>query len=87
MKEACRGLPSPSEPDMKRAKGIARYTPVVLKPVIMSGVESDGENVISAFVDSDCAGCRRSRKSTSGGARRRHVVQDVGFDAELHRGQ
>lgn len=32
-----------------------------------TGAKSEAESVISAFQDSDWAGCRRNHKSTSGG--------------------
>lgn len=56
-----------SEADMKPVTRIARCIQAVPRVVVTAGAESEVENISYAFVDSDWAGCRRSRKSTSYG--------------------
>lgn len=49
-------MAAPDVGDLVRAKRIARDIQVVLKVVIMAGVTSEGERMMSVFVDSDWAG-------------------------------
>lgn len=82
VKAVCRGMAAPSEADLRKVKRIARHMQAVPKVVITKGVETEGERVINAFVDSGWAGCRQSRKraraavfSRSAEWRSRHGVQ------------
>jgi hypothetical protein len=65
-KELCREMSKPSEKSMVKAKRVARY--LVGCPAVQ--IEYKNQNPpkrLSIYADSDWAGCRRTRKSTSGG--------------------
>jgi len=68
VKEICRGMASPSVKHLKMLKRIARY--LINKPtlvMIFGEVDEAAFGVIEGFSDTDWAGCRITRKSTSGG--------------------
>ncbi len=67
-KEACRGMAVPIEGDVGKIKRLVRYL-VGAKKLELRFVQVDDEDRdIAGYGDSDWAGCRASRKSTSGGA-------------------
>ncbi len=62
VKELCREMSTPTTRSWKRLKRVARY----LYPVLSYGFEKQcSQSVVEAYVDSDHAGCRESRKSTT----------------------
>ena len=62
----CRGMPRPSGSGRRRLKRLARY--LVGVPDVEIEFRSDGDiGQIEVYTDSDWAGCRATRKSTSGG--------------------
>ena len=66
-KEVCRGMATPSRGDWKKLKRVARYlidVPRTLLRYAWQGEEVD----VETYTDSDWAGCKRTGKSTSGGA-------------------
>jgi len=68
VKEICRGMASPSVKHLKMLKRIARY--LINKPTLVmtfGEVDEAAFGVIEGFSDTDWAGCRITRKSTSGG--------------------
>ena len=66
VKEICREMSRPTVAGMKKLKRPARY--LVSHPVVEIEFDGEGdEGCIDAYSDSDWAGCRVSRKSTSGG--------------------
>jgi hypothetical protein len=66
-KEACRGMAKPTERDTVKMKRLVRYL-VGAKKLEMKYVQTtDDHPHIDAYGDSGWAGCRSSRKSTSGG--------------------
>ena len=67
VKEACRGMATPLASDVSKMKRIARYLVGVPALKMRSGPESYDDDKIIAYVDSDWAGCRKTRRSTSGG--------------------
>ena len=67
VKEACKGMAAPTAKDARRVKRIARYILGVPRVILRSGDEPGEKNAVKAFVDSDWAGCKTTRKSTSGG--------------------
>ena len=65
-KEVCRGMSAPCESDWKMLKSIARY--LRSHPRVMLQYKyQDPPPPMEAIVDTDFAGCRRTRKSTNGG--------------------
>ena len=65
-KELCREMSKPSQMSMVRMKRAARY--LVGCPVACIEYENQKTPTrLSIYADSDWAGCRRTRKSTSGG--------------------
>lgn len=66
VKEACRGMAAPDASDSRRVQRIATYLQLVLWAVISTRAGSGDEGAISTHADSNWAGCRRSRNSTSG---------------------
>ena len=66
-KEVCRGMAIPTERDIGKMKRLVRYL-VGAKKLELKFVQADDEDPeIEGYGDSDWAGCRASRKSTSGG--------------------
>ena len=67
-KELCRRMADPSLADWRRLKKLCRY--LQGRPRLeQRGAERGGApGVIDVYVDSDWAGCRETRRSTSGGA-------------------
>lgn len=66
-KEMCRSMSRPMESDMANVKHACRYLKGrrrLVQKLVARGVPVWELHV---YVDSDCAGCRRTRKSTSGG--------------------
>ncbi len=67
VKEICRGMAAPTRLHVKRLRRLARY--LIDHPRVIWRFDWQGrENTINGYSDSDWAGCRRSAKSTSGGA-------------------
>ena len=67
VKELCRGMARPTRGDKRNLKRLARYLvgqPRVVWQFPFQGRQED----ISGYSDSDWAGCRRTARSTSGGA-------------------
>jgi len=68
VKEICRGMAAPQMKHLTMLKRMARY--LVGRPVLILNFgicdEKDFETIIG-YSDSDWAGCKRTRKSTSGG--------------------
>ena len=66
VKELCRKMSKPSESDWKKLKRLARY--LVDKTRSRTIFEYQGKpGNIEVHIDTDFAGCQRTRKSTSGG--------------------
>jgi hypothetical protein len=65
-KETSRGMANPTEGDWAKLKRLARYIKTVPK-IVQWFVWQEMPKDIVCFTDSDWAGCRRTRKSTSGG--------------------
>ena len=65
-KEACRDMASPTDGSWRRLIRIARYLLGSPRLVWMYNLQEEIE-VAEAFSDANWAGCRQSRKSTSGG--------------------
>ena len=66
-KEVCRGMAKPTEADKKRLKRLGKFLvghPRVIQEFRWQGAVEE----VSGYSDSDWAGCRRTAKSTSGGA-------------------
>jgi hypothetical protein len=77
-KEVCRNMANPGVKDFSKIKQIVRFrmgTGKVVYKYIWQNEEEAREIMI--FVDSDWAGCKRSRKSTSGGVMKigKHVIR------------
>ena len=68
VKEACRGMANPTAGDMAKMKRIARYVKSVPRVMMRAGTQAEDVGIIVTYVDSDWAGCRSTRRSTSGGA-------------------
>ena len=66
-KELCRGMSNPTEEDVQRLKRMIRFLKGLPRMVQRIAFSDHPPTVIRAYVDSDWAGCRRTRKSTSGG--------------------
>ena len=65
--ELCRAMPSPTEADMHSVKRMCRFLKGLPRMVQSIPFTDSPPSVIRVYVDSDWAGCRRTRKSTSGG--------------------
>jgi hypothetical protein len=71
VKELSRGLQNPTDDDLARARQVVRYLigtkdyEYTLIPTIQT--EAEAELEMNVYVDSDWAGCKTTRKSTSGG--------------------
>ena len=66
VKELARKMSSPSETDWDRLVRLARYLRGRPRLVMGYPYQPEGDHVV-AYTDSDWAGCRRTRRSTSGG--------------------
>ena len=67
VKEVCRGMSNPTYSDFQRLKRIIRYLKGAPRAVFawpFQSVQSD----VKVYNESDWAGCKRTRRSTSGGA-------------------
>ena len=66
-KELCRGMANPTVGDKRKLKRLARY--LIEMPRIVSKFAFQEEpHELTGFSDSDWAGCKKTAKSTSGGA-------------------
>ena len=66
-KELCRAMSCPTETDAKAIARLCRFLKGLPRMVQRIPFEDRPPTVIEVYVDSDWAGCRKSRKSTSGG--------------------
>ena len=66
-KEVCHDMSLPTVASLARLIRLARYL-VTRKAVIVQYGWQDEGKLVTLYTDSDWAGCRRTRKSTSGGA-------------------
>ena len=66
-KELCRAMANPTLDDVQAVKRMCRFPQGLPRVVQRIAFSEDDPTAIKAYVDSDWAGCRRSRKSTSGG--------------------
>ncbi|MDP6496052.1 MAG: Ty1/Copia family ribonuclease HI, partial [Dehalococcoidia bacterium] len=64
-KECCRRMSQPTEVAMQALKRVGRF--VVGRPRLVMSMKFEEQQAIDVYVDSDYAGCPRTRKSTSGG--------------------
>ena len=67
-KEACREMSKPTLGGWARLKKIARYLVSVPRVVYEYSKTNAEIQYVDVYTDSDWAGCRRTRRSTSGGA-------------------
>ena len=67
-KELCRSMSSPSEGDLVAIKRLCRFLQGLPRVVQRIDLGNFSPTIVKAYVDSDWAGCRKTRKSTSGGA-------------------
>ena len=76
VKEAAKRMSAPRAPDMKLLKRLGRYLKGVPRAVLVF-VWQDAPEELATYVDSDWAGDRGSRKSTSGGMvfRGHHLIK------------
>ena len=66
VKELARAMSKPTEGDMQRLKGLGRY--LKQKPRLQQWYEwQDAQRQIITYSDADWAGCKLTRKSTTGG--------------------
>ena len=65
-KEACRGMANPTRGDFRRLKKVAKFLVGRLAEVWRFVWQEEGQSVL-VYTDSDWAGCRKTRKSSSGG--------------------
>ena len=67
VKDSARSMSNPKKSDMQKLKNIGRY--LIGNPRLVQRFPwQDVQNTVSAFTDSDWAGCSRTARSTSGGA-------------------
>jgi hypothetical protein len=67
VKEVCRGMANPTRGDLRRLRRLGRY--LKSRPRVISRYPFQGrQEALRGYSDSDWAGCRRTAKSTSGGA-------------------
>ncbi len=65
-KEVCRDMARPNQGSWRRLKALARFL-LERETVIWKFAWQEGEPELALYSDSDWAGCRRTRRSTSGG--------------------
>ena len=65
--EVCRGMAEPTKGHLKKLRRLARYLLTNPRTVMRYDWQLT-EDIIQGFTDSDWAGCRRTARSTSGGA-------------------
>jgi hypothetical protein len=75
VKEACRGMSSPSVGNWTMLKRIGRY--LLGKPRVTINFDSQDRAFIEVWTDTDYAGCQKTRRSTSGGVLRigKHMIK------------
>jgi hypothetical protein len=66
-KELCRSMSSPSHEDLGAVKRLCRFLKGLPRVVQKIDFSNYSPTMVRAYVDSDWAGCRKTRKSTSGG--------------------
>ena len=66
-KELCRSMSSPSVDDLAASRRLCKFLKGLPRLVQRVDFAEYPPTAINAYVDSDWAGCRRTRKSTSGG--------------------
>ena len=66
VKELCRSMSDPSHADWLALKRLARFL-VGKKRIVVKYEYQDNNGIIDVWTDADFAGCRDTRKSTSGG--------------------
>ena len=66
-KEGCRGMAKPTKGDLRKLKKVARFMLGRVAVKWKYAWQDEGQKV-RVFTDSDWAGCRKTRKSSSGGA-------------------
>ena len=67
VKEICRGMARPTKGHIKKLRRLARYLKAVPRVVWHFRFQGECEE-LSSYGDSDWAGCKRTARSTSGGA-------------------
>ena len=67
VKELCRGMSKPTKAEIKKIRRLARYLIGKPRVVMRYKFQKKGQG-LRGYSDSDWAGCRRTAKSTSGGA-------------------
>jgi len=66
-KEACRGMSDPTRGDLRKLKRLVRYVKGRPRVVLRYDYQGKSEEV-DGYSDSDWAGCKKTSRSTSGGA-------------------
>ena len=75
-KEACRSMSAPKVGDLEKLKRIGKYLAGVPR-VVQHFPWQDDDVGLAVYTDADWAGCKKTRKSTSGGVimRGRHAIK------------
>ena len=60
-------MSNPSEGDLVAIKRLCRFLQGLPRVVQRIDFGDFSPSIVKAYVDSDCVGCRKTRKSTSGG--------------------
>ena len=66
-KRVCQGMANPTMAGMMKLKRVARYLASAAEGTLEFGAERGPYGLLRVYVDSDWAGCKTTRKSTSGG--------------------
>lgn len=66
-KEVCKGMSAPTKSDERKLRRMVRYLVDRRRVVSVFNLQQAGHD-LKGYSDSDWAGCRRTAKSTSGGA-------------------
>jgi hypothetical protein len=66
VKEACRDMSAPTTASWEKIKRVVRY--LKGEPRLVYEYRWQGQEDLTVYVDTDWAGCHKTRKSTSGGA-------------------